>query len=285
MADDHLKIPKITLRSNINILYVIAKKDWKIYWRYPFNAVTAVFNPLIWLAPIVFLGKAFSQDGQALGFAGFSGSSDYMSFLIISAVISNFISTVFWGMGYSLKNDMDAGVLESNWMTPINRLLLLVGRSLNNLFITSITSILMVILAALMFGFHPTGNLMAAILTMLPMLLGLYGFGFAFAALVMIMREANTMVDMGSFLVDLLSGSQFPVNALPRWLLPIALSIPLTYGFDAVRGWLLKTKTILPVHQEINLLLVFMVLMIIIGVIAFTALERKVRAKGTLGQY
>ena len=208
-----------------------------------------------------------------------------MSFLIISAVISNFISTVFWGMGYSLKNDMDAGVLESNWMTPINRLLLLVGRSLNNLFITSITSILMVILAALMFGFHPTGNLMAAILTMLPMLLGFYGFGFAFAALVMIMREANTMVDMGSFLVDLLSGSQFPVNVLPRWLLPIALSIPLTYGFDAVRGWLLKTKTILPIHQEINLLLVFMVLMIIIGVIAFTALERKVRAKGTLGQY
>ncbi|MRS02456.1 hypothetical protein EG832_04400, partial [bacterium] len=265
--------------------YVIAKKDWKVYWRYPFNAVTAVFNPLIWLAPIFFLGKAFSQDGQALGFAGYSGSSDYMSFLIISAVISNFISTVFWGMGYSLKNDMDAGVLESNWMTPINRLLLLVGRSLNNLFITSITSILMVILAALMFGFHPTGNLMAAILTMLPMLLGLYGFGFAFAALVMIMREANTMVDMGSFLVDLLSGSQFPVNALPRWLLPIALSIPLTYGFDAVRGWLLKTKTILPVHQEINLLLVFMVLMIVIGVFAFIALERKVRSKGTLGQY
>jgi ABC-2 type transport system permease protein len=285
MTNENLKIPKINLRSNINILFVIAKKDWKVYWRYPFNAVTAVFNPLIWLAPIFFLGKAFSQDGQALGFAGYSGSTDYMSFLIISAVISNFISTVFWGMGYSLKNDMDAGVLESNWMAPINRLLLLVGRSLNNLFITTITSILMVILAALIFGFHPTGNLLAAILTMLPMLLGLYGFGFAFAALVMIMREANTMVDMGAFLVDLFSGSQFPVNALPRWLLPIALSIPLTYGFDAVRGWLLKTKTILPMHQEIILLLVFMILMIIIGIIAFTALERKVRARGTLGQY
>ena len=285
MTNENLKIPKINLRSNIIILFVIAKKDWKVYWRYPFNAVTAVFNPLIWLAPIFFLGKAFSQDGQALGFAGYSGSTDYMSFLIISAVISNFISTVFWGMGYSLKNDMDAGVLESNWMAPINRLLLLVGRSLNNLFITTITSILMVILAALIFGFHPTGNLLAAILTMLPMLLGLYGFGFAFAALVMIMREANTMVDMGAFLVDLFSGSQFPINALPRWLLPIALSIPLTYGFDAVRGWLLKTKTILPMHQEIYLLLVFMVLMIVFGVIAFTALERKVRAKGTLGQY
>lgn len=285
MTNEHIKLPEINLKSNINVLWVIAKKDWKVYWRYPFNAVTAVFNPLIWLAPIFFLGKAFSQDGQALGFAAYSGSSDYMSFLIISAVISNFISTVFWGMGYALKNDMDDGVLESNWMTPIHRILLLIGRSLNNLFITSITSLVMVTLAAVIFGFQISGNLVAALLTLLPVLLGLYGFGFAFAALVMIMREANTMVDIGQFLVDLLSGSQFPVNALPKWLIPVALSIPLTYGFDSVRGWLLQTKTILPINQEIILLTAFMFVMIITGVIAFHALERKVRSRGTLGQY
>ena len=32
------------------------------------------------------------------------------------------------------------------------------------------------------------------------MLLGLYGFGFAFAAIVLLMREANTLVDVSSFL-------------------------------------------------------------------------------------
>jgi hypothetical protein len=75
----------------------------------------------------------------------------------------------------------------------------------------------------------------------IPMLLGLYGFGFAFAALVLVMREANTMVDMSSFLLQIFSGSNFPVNSLPKWLLPISLALPLTYGLDAVRGYLLKT--------------------------------------------
>jgi ABC-2 type transport system permease protein len=285
MVNNDIQLSKITLKSYLNAMYVIARKDWKIYWRYPFNAVTSVLQPIIWLAPVFFLGKAFSQDGQALGFAAYSGSTDYMSFLILSASISNFISAVFWGMGYSLKNDMDAGVLESNWMMPIPRLLMLVGRTLNNLLITSITSGAMIALSALIFGFRPTGNLGAALLTLLPMLLGLYGFGFAFAALVMFVREADTMVDMGQFLVDLFSGSQFPVKVLPKWLLPISLSIPLTYGFDAVRGLLLQTTTILPINQEIILLLVFMLVMIVLGIAAFRALERKVRTRGTLGQY
>jgi len=285
MTNNELELPKITLRSYLNILFVIAHKDWKVYWRYPINALVNILNPLIWLAPIFFLGKAFSQNGEALGFAAYTGSTDYMSFLILSTAISNFTSAVFWGMGYALKNDMDSGVLESNWMTPIPRLLMLIGRTLNSLLVTSIISLIMIILASLIFGFRTTGNIWASVLTLIPMLLGLYGFGFGFAALVMIMREANTMVDMGQFLIDLFSGSQFPVTALPRWLLPVALSIPLTYGYDAVRGWLLNTKTILPIQTEIQLLLVFMVVMIIAGVFVFRVLERRVRSRGTIGQY
>jgi ABC-2 type transport system permease protein len=208
-----------------------------------------------------------------------------MSFMILGAAISNFISAVFWGMGYAIKNDMDTGVLESNWMMPIPRLLLLIGRTFNSLLITTITSLGMLVVASLIFSFHPTGNVWAALLTVLPMLLGLYGFGFGFAALVMIVREANTMVDMGQFMVDLLSGSSFPVKSLPGWLLPVSLSIPLTYGYDAIRGILLNNTTLLPIRLEIMLLLVFMVIMITAGVFAFKALEKKVRSRGTLGQY
>jgi ABC-2 type transport system permease protein len=153
-------------------------------------------------------------------------------------------------------------VMESNWLTPISRLLILVGRSFTNLIVTFATSLMMLLLAALVFGFHASGNVIMAFLPVLPMLVGLYGFGFAFAALVLLVREANTMVDMSSFLVQLFSGSNFPVNSLPRWLLPISLALPLTYGLDAVRGFLLKTNTILPIHWELALLVVFMVVML-----------------------
>ncbi|PKO13117.1 MAG: ABC transporter permease [Chloroflexi bacterium HGW-Chloroflexi-10] len=280
-----IPIQKITFLTQIRAIGVIAAKDWKVYWRYPLNAVSSIFQPLIWLTPIYFLGQAFSVNGEAIGFAGYAGTSDYMSFIILGAALSNFLSAVFWGMGYSLKEDMDIGVLESNWMTPVPRLLMLFGRTLNNLLITTITSCGTLLTAAVVFGFHPTGNVVAALLTLIPVLIGLYGFGFAFAALVMIVREANTMVDMGNFLVDFLSGSQFPVKALPRWLWPVSFSIPLTYGYDAIRGWILKTTTLLPLKWEILLLLISMIVMVVIGIQVFNALERSVRRKGTLGQH
>ncbi len=274
-----------TLATQFQALSAIVRKDWKQYWRYPLNAVSTVLQPVIWLAPVYFMGKAFSINGQALGFAQYSGTSDYMSFLILGAVLGNFVNAVFWGMGYALKNDMDAGVMESNWLTPVPRLLILIGRSLTNLFVTTVTSLGMLIVCRFVFGFHPTGDVLHAVLAVLPMLIGLYGFGFAFAGLVLLMREANTMVDMSSFLVQVFSGADFPVTILPKWLLPIALVLPLTYGLDAARGLLLKTNTLLSIGTEVILLIVFMFLMLWLGSWIFYRVERRVRMLGTLGQH
>jgi ABC-2 type transport system permease protein len=208
-----------------------------------------------------------------------------MSYILIGTVLANFILTVFWGMGYALKEDMDAGVLESNWLTPISRIHILVGRTLTSLLTTTIISIIMLIIAGLLFGYHPTGSTFAAILTAIPMLIGLYGFGFAFAAIVLLMREANTMVDVGSFLVQGFSGTNFPVMSLPYWLIPISLMLPLTYGLDAVRGILIKTDTLLPIVAEVVILIIFMFVMLWLGAKIFYRVERRTRTLGTLGQH
>lgn len=283
--DTNFILSRPTSASTLRALFAIAKKDWTQYWRYPLNAVSSIFQPIIWLTPVYFMGKAFSLDGQAQGFAQYAGTADFMSFILIGTILTNFINAVFWGMGYSLKEDMDAGVMESNWLAPIPRLLILVGHSLTNLFVTAVTSTLMLVIAALLFGFRVSGDVLSAFVPVIPMMLGLYGFGFAFAALVLVMREANTLVDVSSFLVQIFSGSNFPVNALPKWLLPISLTLPLTYGLDAVRGILLKTNTIFPLYWELALLVVFMFVMLWLGNWAFGSLERRVRKWGTLGQH
>ncbi len=272
-------------KSQWRALYAVAAKDWRQYWRYPLNAVSSVLQPLVWLTPVYFMGLAFSVNGKALGFAGYTGTTDYISFILIGTALSNFISAVFWGMGYALKNDMNSGVLESNWLAPISRPVLLIGHTITNLIVTTVTSIAMLIIGSLLFGFQTTGNTLTAIVIALPMLLGLYGFGFMFAAVVMVMREANTLTDVGSFLVQIFSGANFPVTVLPKWLLPIALALPLAYGFDAIRGVLLNTTTLLPIVLEYVIMLIFMVAMIAIGLLAFRRLERYVRQRGTLGMY
>jgi len=280
-----LFLSRPTVSSHLRALGVIALKDWRHFLRYPLEAASTIFQPLIWLTPVYFMGQVFSVGGQAQGFAGYSGTTDYMAFILAGQALNNFINAVFWGMGYSLKNDMDTGVLESNWLLPMPRVLMLLGRTITSLATTTVTTTITLTLAALLFGFRPSGNLLAAVLIALPMLVGLYGFGLAFAALVMIMREANTLVDVGSFLVQIFSGATFPVQALPRLLLPIALALPLTYGLDAVRFYLLSTPTLLPIGLEIGLMLVFMAVMGWLGYAAFKGLERRVRRQSGLSQH
>jgi len=274
-----------TLFSHLRALYAVGHRSWKQYWRYPLNALSFVFEPISWIAPIYFMGLAFSVNGKAIGFAQYSGTTDFISFTLLGAAVANFISSVFWGMGYSLKNDMDAGVMESNWLTPIPRLLFLIGTSLNGLAVTTITTAGMLLCGGLIFGLHVSGSLWLALRPIVPMIIGLYGFGFAFAALVMLLREANTLVDVGSSLVQLFSGTSFPVNALPKFLLPVALALPFTYGLDAARSYLIGTTTILPIRWEMFLLVISMFAMLWIGVASFRSLERRVRRLGTLGQH
>jgi ABC-2 type transport system permease protein len=272
-------------QSHLRAVLAIAKKDWLYFFRYPLNAFFRVVEPIIWLTPVYFLGQSFSTSEGNAGFAAYSGTQDYMSFILLGAVLSSYVAAVFWGMGFSLKEEMDSGVLESNWMAPIPRPLFLVGRTLASLAITTLNNIGMLFLGWLFFGFEITGNLLAAGLVLLPMLLALYGFGFAFAAFVLLLKEANTLVDVSNFLISQVSGSQFPVQVLPPFLLPLSLAIPLTYGYDAVRGYLLQTKTIIPIQYEIAVLFAFMGIMIPLGYIIFRLIERRCKALGTLGLY
>lgn len=281
MQQDSLS--RVSPGSYLRAILAIAKKDWLHFIRYPFNAVLRIIEPIIWLVPVYFLGVSFATDGRNTGFAAYAGTEDYMSFVLLGTVLSSYIGAVFWGMGFALKTEMDTGVLESNWLAPMARPVLLVGRTLASVTITTVNSAGMLLLAWWFFGFHVTGSLLSALGVVIPMLVALYGFGFAFAALVLLVREPNTMVDVSNFVVSLLAGSRFPVTVLPRVLLPVALALPLTYGFDAVRGILLQSTTILPIGVEILILVLFMFVMVPLGYGVFRLVERRSRRLGTLG--
>lgn len=278
-------ITQITWRSHLRAIGAIAWKNWLHFIRYPLNALFSVLQPLIWLTPIYFLGQTFRTAGGNGGFAAYTGTSDYMSFIIIGSMLSSYISSVFWGMGFALKNEMDSGMMESNWLTPVPRFTFLIGQTVTNIITTTIVNSFILLVSSQLFGFAMTGSLWQAISVVLPMILALYGFGFAFAAVILLVRDANMLVDVSDYLVTIFSGSQFPVQALPGGLLPIALALPLTYGFDAVRGLLLQTTTLLPIPYEIGILLLFMLVTIPAGYTIFRRVERRIKHLGTLGMH
>src|SRR5215510_12951035 len=147
-------LSRVSWRSYIRAALAIAKKDWITFFRYPLNALFRVIEPIAWLTPVYFLGRSFAGSGGSSGFAAYTGTGDYMSFILTGTVLASYIAAVFWGMGFALKTEMDSGVLESNWMAPVPRALFLAGQTLASLAITTINSLGTLFLAWLLFGFQ-----------------------------------------------------------------------------------------------------------------------------------
>jgi ABC-2 type transport system permease protein len=276
---------KPTIQSHLRAALAIAKKDAIHFFRYPLNALFRVVEPVAWLAPVYFLGRSFGGGQGNAGFAAYAGTGDFISFVLVGSLISAFVAAVFWGMGFALKNEMDSGVLESNWLTPVPRPLFLAGQTIASIAITATNSAVVLLLANWLFGFTIGGSVLAALGVLGLMLVALYGFGFAFAAIVLLLRDANAIIDIANFVVSMLSGGQFPVSVLPRFLLVVSFAIPLTYGYDAVRGLLLGARTLLPLQTEVAILVVFMAVMVVLGAYVFARVERRCRQLGTLGMH
>ncbi len=86
-----------------------------------------IVQPVMWVAPVYFMGVSFSVDGEAVGFAASTGTSEFLAFILLGSVVSSYVSAVLWGIGFSLKQEMEQGTLESLWLTPNSRLWLMVG--------------------------------------------------------------------------------------------------------------------------------------------------------------
>ncbi len=273
------------MSATLRVVLAVSRKDLLLMVRYPLNLVARIVEPIGWLAPVYFLGRTFARDGSTPGFAAWTGTGDYMAFVVTGWVLSAYVSAVMWGMGFALKNEMDSGVLESNWLVPQPSVLLLVGRTIASVFYTTVTTFGFVVLAAFVFRISLRGELLPALAIMLPVIAGLYGIGFLIAGLVLRMRDANTLIDMSHYVLGLLSGRDYPVRVLPAPLMVLSLVLPLTYGYDGLRAAVLGTHSLLPFPAEVALAAGFMGLTAVVGVWGFGRLERRCRLEGTLGQH
>lgn len=262
----------------------VAAGSLRTYVRYPFNAVMQFFNLLIWLPPLYFLGRAFMVNGSLPGLAAYAGTDDYAAFLVIGWIAAGFVYAAYWGVGFSLYNEMLAGTMESVWLSRAPRWTLLIGRAATTLLVTSVQAAV-VLIAAWLLGVRFTPDALRAVWVLLPTLVALYGIGLAVAALVLVAKNPNNLIDMVSYGMNLLSGDRVPVASFPTPLFMLALAMPTTYAFDAIRHALLGTTPLFPFWTQVGILTVLALVTTGLGWLAFRAADRRVRVLGTLGHH
>lgn len=254
----------------------------KIYFRYPLKMLQIFIDPIIWLAPFYFMGKTFASGGNLKGFEQYAGNSDFMGFLVIGYMVTAYINTAFWGLGFSLKDEMWQGVLESNWSAPVNRINLLVSRCSFDFVAVTIENILTGFVCYFLFGFTITPAILKFLAFLIPGVIGMLGIGIAIASLVLLAKEANGIIDVSSSLVSGFSGSFFPIKVMPRAFMMVSLALPLTYLNDSSRAILIGQEPIMALEQQFIIILLSMFVLVFIGSFIFYTVERRCRMKGEL---
>ncbi len=277
-TSDHRGAPGTTFAA----LGAIIKKNALEYIRYPANAFFGLIVPLIWFLPMYLLIVSFAPGGESQGLESWVGTSNFFSYLPIGLVVGGIISTIFWNLGFALKRLMDIGMLETIWSCPVPRMTYIIGESLFSVLRQVVEIGIVIVAFRYVYGFTLPLSILSTLRYLVPFVLLMYGFGIGFASLVLLVKDANTMVDTSSFLIQGITGTQNPPQVFPRFLVAIALAIPITHFIDLLRVETLGIEPLISPTIELSVFLSSSVLFPVLGVLCFRAVERRSRRRGDL---
>jgi ABC-2 type transport system permease protein len=273
--------------SALLALWAVMKKEWLIFVRYPSWVIALFIWPIIFPLSYVFTAHALSgKDGSGmLQFQAATGVHDYTGYIAIGTIIWMWQNVVLWNIGFSLRNEQLRGTLESNWLSPTWRFAYLLGSSAPQLLSMFMFLTVSAIEFVLVFGVHFQGSLWLTLLVMLAAVPSIYGLGFAFASLVITVKEANAFVFLVRGIVMIFCGITYPISILPDWMRSIATWLPQTYIIHAVRSAALSTAGLPAILGDLKALVLFGIFWLVFGYLVFNWMERRARRTGAIGQY
>jgi ABC-2 type transport system permease protein len=245
---------------------------------------------LVWLAysgvnalSITFIGKASSAiTGVAIAP---DKVSKFILYLMVGTLVWHYLSMVFDLVSEAIQWERWEGTIEYTFMAPISRLTHLMGQSaFAILYGVFHTAIILGIVATFFQVDLRQANFLSMLLIVVAGSTSLVGLGMLAAVLPLLSPEKGLqMTNIIKALVLLVSGVYYPISVLPDWLQPLSRISPAYYMLEGMRGALLEgtgvrallAPTILP-------LLITGVIMIPLGLYAFTRAEHYAKATGKL---
>lgn len=273
--------------SDLRAFGAVLLREWRIFMRYPSWMIALFIWPLIFPMMYILTGRALSgPDGSGLEvFTQITGATDFIGYIVIGTTVWMWQNIVLWDVGFSLRNEQMRGTLESNWLSPTWRFAYLLGHTG-----PQIVSMLMFIgITALEFGFlfgvKLNGSVWMILLVMLAAVPSIYGLGFAFASLVITVKEANAFVFLIRGLVMIFCGITFPISLLPGWMQSFAMWLPPTYLIHGMRAAAFSNAGVTELLPDLIPLVLFGIFWLVFGYFAFIWMERRARRTGAIGQY
>ncbi len=245
-----------------NAIYVLWLRDVKRFFRARSRVVGMLIMPVFFM---VGLGFGFNSLIHL-------GSGSYIEFMVPGIIGMSLLFTAV-SSGVSILWDKQFGFLKEILVTPNSRVAVAIGRVAGGA-TTAVLQGVLVVFIALLIGFtiHVSAIALLSIIFMLLTAATFIGLGLAFGAIIEDFQGFQLITSLVTFPLFFLSGSIFPISALPESLQYVSYANPLTYGIDGLRGTLMGSSSF-PLALDFAVMLLSAVAMVLLASYAFTRIE------------
>jgi len=203
-------------------------------------------------------------------------------YAVVAGAGTSFLFIMLFSGGENLEGERQRGTLASLFIAPSSRLSWLLGFQLSAAYEAIFVAIVTVSLGVAIFGTPVSINPISLVVTILLMVVCLWGLGMVLSAIGTAVRAANQLSNMLFSILTPLSGSLFPISEAPAWLRIPARCLPFGYGIDALVGAITKDATVVALKGDLLPLLGFAIGLPVLGAVSFRLLDRYARQQGHL---
>lgn len=208
--------------------------------------------PIIGFVTTYYSYKPFSRM-TLLKKVGLNSEADIYVFLLIGFVAMmcfyTFIQSA-WQSSYSLRM---SGALELLYLSPANRMAVLLGNSIASLFGSIWIVAIFAIGTLFLFPESLTLSLSRFLLSITLLLLTATSWGVFLHSLFLYSRDSGFLYTIFQDPVQMFTGAKIPFEFMPLWAKAIGYGLPLTYVITILRGLLMNGASLYELRFELAL--------------------------------
>ncbi|MCD7972560.1 MAG: ABC transporter permease [Candidatus Azobacteroides sp.] len=176
---------------------------------------------------------------------------DYKVFMVPALVVMLLTMLTGFLPALNIVGEKEAGTIEQMNVTPVKRLTFILGKLIPYWIIGFVVLSICFILAALIYGIFPMGNLLTIYLYATVYILVVSGLGLVISNYSDTMQQAMFIMFFFMLILILLSGLFTPVSSMPDWAQWISKINPLSYFIQVMRSIYLKGSGIMELLPQL----------------------------------
>ena len=276
------------LGADVRAFAAAVQREFRQIRRYPMFIVGSLFWPILLPSAFVLIGRVYSgNDPRAIAaFAERTGTTNIPGFVFVGFSMYMWLSLFLWGPGTSLRQEQLRGSLESVFLTPASRLVILFGPPVAHAWSVLFQFAVMLAGLRVIFGVELAPDAIARAAVVIAVgIPSMYALASFFSLAVLRFGEVGPLVHFARGTLVLLSGVTFPIALLPGWAQGAASVVPPPYIVSDIRKVLLAGDGFGAVAGDLVIVVVLAAALAGLAVLAYGWIEREARRTGMLGAY